>query len=53
MTFVPVIFDRLDNEPKSRTDTVDVFIHNLLHDGRLSRIVKPTNAISRKHCKQS
>jgi hypothetical protein len=49
---IPVIFDCLDDETKSRADTVDVFIHDLLHDRSLSCIVKPTNAISRKHRKR-
>lgn len=40
--YPPLVVNRLDDEPQRRRHRVDVFIHDLLHDCRLSRIVKPT-----------
>jgi hypothetical protein len=37
---IPIVFYCLDDEAECRADAVHVFIHNLLHDGRLSCIVQ-------------
>lgn len=41
----PIVVDRLDVEAESGADRVDVFAHDLLDDGRLSRIVEATASL--------
>ena len=42
----PIIFNRLDDEAKSRTDAIDILVHDLLYDGCLSCIVKASDVVS-------
>lgn len=39
-SYVPAVVDGLYYETKRWTDAVDIFIHDLLHDSRLSCIVQ-------------
>lgn len=39
---LPIVIDRLDDEPESRTDCVHIFVHYLLHNRRLAGIVQAT-----------
>ena len=44
--YIPVVLDRLDDESERRADTVDILVHDLLHNGRLSRVVQTPDAVS-------
>lgn len=46
MSYIPIVVNRLDDEPKRWADAVDVLIHNLLYDGRLARIVETPGTVS-------
>ena len=36
---IPIVINSFDNETKGWADIIDVFIHNLLDNGRLSSVV--------------
>ena len=47
--FLPAIVDRPDDEAERRTDSVNVFAHQSLHDRRLAGVVEPTGVCVRAH----
>lgn len=49
---IPVILDCLDNKSQSWADAVHVFVHDLLHNRRLSRIVETPAEVSLQQTKQ-
>jgi hypothetical protein len=46
---LPVVFNRLDDEAQSWTDTVHVLVHDLLDDGCLSSIVQAPTSSQQRH----
>jgi hypothetical protein len=49
---LPIVFNRLYDETQCRTDAVDIFVHDLLHYGRLPCIVQSPYAVSLRCSKQ-
>jgi hypothetical protein len=46
---LPVVFNCLDDEAQSWTDTVHILIHNSLDDGCLSSVVQTPTLCQRRH----
>jgi len=40
LNYLPFIVDSLDDEPQSRTDTIDILAHDPFHNGCLSCVIE-------------
>jgi hypothetical protein len=38
---LPLVFNSLDDKAERRADAIHILVHDLLDDGRLSRIIQP------------